>query len=546
MVVEASRQTIPMLREMMCGRTSAHPIVFGVAVGRDRRGVEAHMAARLNERLSRVGTSRLARRLLGAAETEDFDFRVFDDVDAVVGGLVAAHWQELAAAYPNARFIIAVNNGKPQRIPFDECRRFDEAGVTEAIALYGSACPSATQIAKCDDVMASEMMETAPNLQVWDSRWLKPTSKAWEPPVLGTATSSHPLIVCPGAGATATKSLAKALRDLEYANVDHNKLTQRVLELASETAVDARAFEAFDAVLDTPIPGYWQELLATFPNAKIVLTVRDDYDRSYASRFDGLFSQTEWTRARHDRFERPRDDRNATPQVVVSRKIPPVDCATKRRCEAACETLGGDDDALRVLSIWGDRHCRIAYLPTRFDLVRDFALDVAALASSSNASSVSSSSSAAAASNIIKKGRSLQHHKGRLSLYGTICPSKMTALKTVNNNNRHILRRTPADRLLVMDITQGDGYDLLCPFLGIPQDKCPTEPFPNSKEFHKPRGLGKRKSRSRRRRRLLLLDDTSAAAAAAAAAAANVTCLCDQARGVTPAQAPQTRFEWVV
>ena len=31
------------------------------------------------------------------------------------------------------------------------------------------------------------------------------------------------------------------------------------------------------------------------------------------------------------------------------------------------------------------------------------------------------------------------------------------------------------DDLLVMRVTEGDGYDLLCPFLGVP---TATEPFP--------------------------------------------------------------------
>ena len=35
--------------------------------------------------------------------------------------------------------------------------------------------------------------------------------------------------------------------------------------------------------------------------------------------------------------------------------------------------------------------------------------------------------------------------------------------------------RIPADRLLVMDITAGDGWDKLCPFLDLP---VPTTPFP--------------------------------------------------------------------
>jgi len=37
-------------------------------------------------------------------------------------------------------------------------------------------------------------------------------------------------------------------------------------------------------------------------------------------------------------------------------------------------------------------------------------------------------------------------------------------------------REIPPHRLLVMDVTRGDGWDLLCPFLGLP---IPSEPFPH-------------------------------------------------------------------
>ncbi|HEX8335676.1 MAG TPA: sulfotransferase [Pyrinomonadaceae bacterium] len=34
----------------------------------------------------------------------------------------------------------------------------------------------------------------------------------------------------------------------------------------------------------------------------------------------------------------------------------------------------------------------------------------------------------------------------------------------------------PARRLLVMDITAGDGWEVLCPFLGV---EIPDRPFPH-------------------------------------------------------------------
>ena len=40
----------------------------------------------------------------------------------------------------------------------------------------------------------------------------------------------------------------------------------------------------------------------------------------------------------------------------------------------------------------------------------------------------------------------------------------------------------PEDRLLVIDIVGGDGWEQLCPFLGVP---IPEEPFPHSNKTTK-------------------------------------------------------------
>ena len=48
-------------------------------------------------------------------------------------------------------------------------------------------------------------------------------------------------------------------------------------------------------------------------------------------------------------------------------------------------------------------------------------------------------------------------------------------LKRFREHNERVRQDIPPDRLLVMDITKGDGWAKLCPFLGRP---VPTEPFP--------------------------------------------------------------------
>ena len=42
------------------------------------------------------------------------------------------------------------------------------------------------------------------------------------------------------------------------------------------------------------------------------------------------------------------------------------------------------------------------------------------------------------------------------------------ALKRYLQHNRNVYDAVPSDRLLVMDIAGGDGWEKLCPFIGRP------------------------------------------------------------------------------
>lgn len=44
--------------------------------------------------------------------------------------------------------------------------------------------------------------------------------------------------------------------------------------------------------------------------------------------------------------------------------------------------------------------------------------------------------------------------------------------------HRRVREVVPPEQLLILDVTNGDGYDKLCPFLGIPAGDCPREAFP--------------------------------------------------------------------
>lgn len=63
----------------------------------------------------------------------------------------------------------------------------------------------------------------------------------------------------------------------------------------------------------------------------------------------------------------------------------------------------------------------------------------------------------------------------RMHDFGTNCPSPAQALKRYLGHNHQVVTTVPPERLLVMDIAAGDGWEKLCPFLGR---EVPDAPFP--------------------------------------------------------------------
>jgi len=61
-------------------------------------------------------------------------------------------------------------------------------------------------------------------------------------------------------------------------------------------------------------------------------------------------------------------------------------------------------------------------------------------------------------------------------VYGAAMPREFLYKKRFVEYNERVRAEIPPHRLLVMDVTRGDGWDLLCPFLGLP---IPSEPFPH-------------------------------------------------------------------
>jgi hypothetical protein len=61
-------------------------------------------------------------------------------------------------------------------------------------------------------------------------------------------------------------------------------------------------------------------------------------------------------------------------------------------------------------------------------------------------------------------------------VYGAATAHEFLFRKKYRQHNDNVLRTVPAHRLLVMDITAGDGWERLCPFLGI---SAPPLAFPH-------------------------------------------------------------------
>jgi len=76
-----------------------------------------------------------------------------------------------------------------------------------------------------------------------------------------------------GLSKTGTSSLARALEILGYRTKDYpgiNRYTRGEL-----SSVDLEVIDAHDAVTDTPIPSFYRELDARYPNSKFILTLRE-------------------------------------------------------------------------------------------------------------------------------------------------------------------------------------------------------------------------------------------------------------------------------
>ncbi|MGP4102944.1 sulfotransferase family protein [Nonomuraea sp. KM90] len=104
-------------------------------------------------------------------------------------------------------------------------------------------------------------------------------------------------VIGAGLGRTGTLSLQAALEHLGFAPCFHGRHLHETLHLlplwraaAEQGSAEAwrRLFAGYDATVDWPSAAFWRELTAAFPDAKVILTVRDPH-RWYDSMADTIF-----------------------------------------------------------------------------------------------------------------------------------------------------------------------------------------------------------------------------------------------------------------
>lgn len=64
----------------------------------------------------------------------------------------------------------------------------------------------------------------------------------------------------------------------------------------------------------------------------------------------------------------------------------------------------------------------------------------------------------------------------RSYIYGSIIAKEFLYRKRYREHNERVIRRIPPNQLLIMDVVAGDGWDVLCPYLGY---DIPQLPFPH-------------------------------------------------------------------
>lgn len=105
-------------------------------------------------------------------------------------------------------------------------------------------------------------------------------------------------VICAGMGRTGTMSLTEALNILgyktyHYLDVSHHQAWADLAsgKKTSEEVIEMIAREGYNATLENPTSDIYQDILKKYPNAKVVLTVRDTpeaFCKSWKTLFDTM------------------------------------------------------------------------------------------------------------------------------------------------------------------------------------------------------------------------------------------------------------------
>lgn len=194
-------------------------------------------------------------------------------------------------------------------------------------------------------------------------------------------------IIGAGYSRTGTRSLQHALEALGFSCIhfDTERLTD-VIDSGDEHP-DFHRYDDVDAVVDLPAAYFYRELMDAYPDALVILTVRDldDWWRSVKSHLN----------------------------------------------------FYGVTDEKRIIHRLGERFGIRRLREPRYDSFR-------------------------------RKVRNLA--------YGSATPHEFQYKKKYQDHNDLVMATVPPERLLVMNISAGDGWDKLCPFVGRP---IPNSPFPH-------------------------------------------------------------------
>lgn len=196
-------------------------------------------------------------------------------------------------------------------------------------------------------------------------------------------------VIGAGLSRTGTHSLSAALELLGLKSIHFD--TQRLSDVldGSNQTPDFRRYDDVDAVCDLPAAVFYPELMAAYPECKVVLTVRD---------------VDTWYTSIREHFRKHPITNETRLKFRIARKLG-IEHADFRESEI---------DSFR-------RHVR--------------------------------------------------HY-----VYGSTVPREFLFKKRYREHNAQVIATVPKERLLVMDITAGDGWENLCPFLDV---DIPDKPFPH-------------------------------------------------------------------